>query len=73
MMNINVIPDLTIGELLELRQLLKNPDAKLWRYGAFKKSSRLVQGIKKQNIKGTKTIYLISSYQKPKNKKSTYA
>ena len=72
MTNINVVLELTIGELLELRQLLKNPDAKLWRYGAFKKLSRLLQGIKKQTIKGKKTIYFISPYQKPMNKKPTY-
>ena len=35
MMNINAILDHTTGDLLELRQLCKNPDAKIWRYGAF--------------------------------------
>ena len=51
MINSNAVLDPTAGYLLELRQLLKIPDAKTWRDAAFNKLSRLVQGIKKQTIK----------------------
>ena len=50
MMNINVVLDPTTGYILELHQLLKTPDTKLWRDGAFNELSHLSQGSKKKNI-----------------------
>ena len=50
MMNINAVLDPTTGDLLKLRQLLKTPEYKLWRYGAFKKLARLAQGSKKREM-----------------------
>ena len=73
MMNINAVLDPTTGDLLELRQLLKTTEAKLWMDGAFKKLARLEQGIKNITIKGTNTIHFMSPNQKPTNKKSTYS
>ena len=73
MMNINAVLDPTTGDLLELRQRLKTPEAKLWRYGAFIELARLAQGSKKGTIKVTNTIHFISPNQKPTNNKSTYA
>ena len=71
--HINAILDPPTGDLLEICQLSKTPDAKLWRYGAFNKLSGLTQGNKKKNIKGTNTIHFISTYQKPTNEKPIYA
>ena len=73
MMNINSVLDPTTGDLLELRQLLKTPEAKLWRYGAFNNLACQAQGSTKQAIKGTNTIHFISPNQKPTNKKATHA
>ena len=73
MMYINAVLEPTTGNLLELCQLLKTPEAKLWRDEAFNKLARLSQGSKKRTIKGTNTIHLISPNQKPTNKKPTYA
>ena len=47
MMNINAVIDQTIGDLLELRQLLKNSDSKLWLDVAFNKLSRIAHSSKK--------------------------
>ena len=44
MMNINAVIDPTT-DLLEQLQLLKTPEAKLWRDEAFNKLARLAQGI----------------------------
>ena len=63
MMNIKAVPDPTTGDLLKI------PEAILWRDGIFNKLSRLTQGRKKRTIKGTNTIHLISPNQKPTNKK----
>ena len=71
-MNINVIPDLTTGYLLEICQLFKTNDTKLWRDGSFNELSYLSQVIKKKTIKGTNTIHFISPDQKPTKKKATY-
>ena len=73
MININAVLDPTTGDLLELYQLLKTPEAKIWIYGAFDELARLAQGRKKRTIKGTNTIHFISPNQKPTNKKATYA
>ena len=69
MMNINAVLDPATGDLLELRQLLKTPKAKLWIDGSFNKLSRLTQGSKKRTIEGTNTIHSISLNQKHTNKK----
>ena len=69
MMNINAVLDPTTGYLLELRQLLKIPEAKLWRDGAFSELARLSKVSKKKNIQGKNTINFISPNQKPTNKK----
>ena len=73
MMNINAVLDPTTGYLLELRQLTKTPEYKLWRDGALNELARLAQGRKKRTIKVTNTIHFISPNQNPTNKKSTYA
>ena len=73
MVNINAVLDPNTGNLLELSQLLKIPEAKLWRDGAFNELSRLEQGRKKRTIKGTKIIHSILLNQEPTNKKATYA
>ena len=72
MMNINSVIDPTTGDTLELRQLLKTPDAKLCIDGVFNILARLAQGSNKETINGTETINFISPDQKPTNKKSTY-
>ena len=72
-MNINVVLDPTTVDLLEIRQLLKTPEAKQWRDRAFNELVRLEQGSKKRTIKCTNTINFILPNQKPMNKKSTYA
>ena len=59
MMNLNSVLDPSTGDLLELRKLLKTPEAKLWIYGAFNEVACLAQGSKKRNIKGTKKIHFI--------------
>ena len=73
MMNINAVLDPTTGDLLELRQLFKTPEYKLWKDVAFNELSCLAQDSKKRSIKGTNTIHFISPNQKPTNKKATYA
>ena len=73
MMNINAVLGRTTGDLLELSQLLKTPEAKLWKDVAFNKLSRIAQSRKKLNIKVTNTIHFISPNKKPTNKKPTYA
>ena len=73
MMKTNAVLEPTTEDLLELYQVLKTTEAKLWRDGPFNELARLVQGSKKQNIKGTNTINLISPNQKPINKRATYA
>ena len=73
MMNINAVLDPTKGDPLEIWNLLKKHEAKLWRGGAFNELSHLAQGSKKRTIKGTIKIHFISPNQKPTNKKSTYA
>ena len=73
MMNVNAVHDPTSGYLLELRQLLKTPKAKLCKYGSFNEFARLSQGNKNQTVKGTKTIHIISPKQEPSNKKAPYA
>ena len=72
MMNINAVLDPTTGFLLELRQQLKTPEAKVQRDGVFNKLSRLSQGSNTRTIKGTNTINFITLNQKPTNKKATY-
>ena len=72
MMNINAVLGPTTGDPLELSQLLKTPEAKLWRDGSFNELSHLTQGSKKRTIKGTNKIHFISPNQKPTNKKATY-
>ena len=72
MMNINSVLDPTTVDLLELRQPLKTPEAKLWRYGALNELARLSQVSKEWTIKATNKINLILLNQKPTNKKSTY-
>ena len=47
MININAVLEPTTGDLLELRQLLKTPEDKLWRYGSFNDLARLAQGSNK--------------------------
>ena len=69
MMNINAVIDPTTGDLLELCQLLKTPEAKLWIYGSFNELSRLSKGRKKITIKGTNTIHSISPGKKPTNRR----
>ena len=68
-MNINAVLETNIGDLLELRKILKTPEAKIWIDGAFNELSRLSQGSKKKTIKYTNTIHIISPNQKPTNKK----
>ena len=58
--NINAVLDPTIGDLLELRQILKTTEAKLYRDGAFKELSLLSQVRKKRTVKGTNKIHFIS-------------
>ena len=72
MMNTNAVLDPATGGLLEIRQLLKTYEAKLWRYVSSNELARLSQGIKKRTIKVTNTIHFISQNQKPTNKKATY-
>ena len=72
MMNINYVIDRTKGDLLELCQLLKTSEAKLWIDGSFNELACLAQGSKKRNIKGTNTINFISPNKKSTNKKATY-
>ena len=60
MIKINTVLDPTTGDLLELRQLLKTPEAKSWIYVAFNKLERLAQGSKKRTIKDTNTNHFIS-------------
>ena len=69
MMNINAILDQTTIDLLELRQLLKTPENKLWMYGAFNELELLAQGSKNQTNKFTNTINFISPNQKPTKKR----
>ena len=64
-MNINAVLNPTIGNLLELHQLLKTSESKPWRYEAFNEFARLAQGSKKRTIKVTNTIHFISPNQKP--------
>ena len=58
MTNINVFLDPTTGDLLEIHQLLKTPEAK--RDGTLNELTSLAQGKKKRTIKGINTIHFIS-------------
>ena len=73
MMNINTVLDPATGDLLELCQLFKMPESKLWRDGAFNYLAHLSQGRNKRTTKFTNKIHFISPNQKPTNKKATYA
>ena len=69
MMNINAVLDPNTGDILEIRQILKTPETRIWRDGEFNKLARLAQGRKKQTKKITNTIHFNSPDQKPMNKK----
>ena len=58
--------------MLEYIQLMKGSDGKKWIYGCSKEFARLAQGRKKDNTKGTNTLFFIHPNQLPKNKKLTY-
>ena len=71
MININTVLDPTIGDLLELRKILRTPEAKLWRYGALNDLARLAQGRKKRNKEVTNTIHFIFPNKKAYEQKSS--
>ena len=73
MMNINAVLDPTTGDLLEINQVFKTTDYKLWKYVALIKLARLSQVSKNKTIKCIEIIHFISRYQKSTNKKATYA
>ena len=58
--------------MLAYKKSMKGSDGKNWISGCSKEFSRLAQGRKKYNTKGTNTLFFIHPNQLPKNKKPTY-
>ena len=60
------------GELLEYRQLIKGPDASIWKRSLANDIGRLAQGVGTRMKSGTNTIFFMHPSKIPKGKKVTY-
>ena len=57
---------------MEYRELLKGPDRILWYNGGSKEFARLLNGRKKDNMKGTNSMHFIKLSDLPPGKIPTY-
>jgi hypothetical protein len=69
---LNAVLNADSGKLEEYHHLLKGKDKTLWEHGCSKEITRLVQGWKNSDDKGTNTLHFIHPHQLPKGKKPTY-
>ena len=60
------------GKYMEYRELLKGPDRDLWYNGGSKEFARLLNGRKKDNMKGTNSMHFIRLSELPPGKIPTY-
>ena len=60
------------GKYMEYKELLKGPDRLYWSNGGSKEFARLLNGRKKDNMKGTNSMRFIPLSHLPPNKVPTY-
>ena len=60
------------GQALEYKQLIKGPDAAIWKKAMANDLGRLAQGVGTRMKTGTNTIFFMHPSKIPKNKKVTY-
>ena len=72
LLEMNSVLDTTTGKIIEYKESLKGSDGKNWINGCSTEFARIAQGRKKDNTKGTNTLFFIHPNQLPKNRKPTY-
>ena len=71
---VNAVLDPITGQHLEYRHLIRNPQTKLlWEQSASNEFGRLMTGLKRGNILGTKTMRFIHRNEIPQGRTITYA
>ena len=72
LLKINAVLGTTTGKNLDCKQLMKGTDRKNWINGRSKEFARLAQVHKRDNNKGTNTLFFVHPNKSPKNNKPTY-